>query len=322
MKVLLMSASNLGKRCLDSIFDMPMIELIGIVTTHSYIKVQAKKVSTLNVHYRDFSKIASQKNLPIIYVKDTMKNSDITAQILSLKPDIILVIGWYIKIPNEIISIPSLGTIGVHAALLPQYRGGAPLVWAMINGEKKAGISLFYFTDKLDAGDIIAQRSFPIRFCDSIADVYERMENTAIDMLQSELPKLAYGTASRTIQDETSPFVSMWPNRVPNDGLIDWNQSALDIYNFIRAQSRPYPGAFTYFKGNKIYIWQSMLIDAKNEKQCGGEIISITNSGGENSILVSTINEDYPLLLKDFSVDGKSKAQILDLIQAGDKFEQ
>ena len=150
-------------------------------------------------------------------------------------------------IPKEIRDLAKYGAWGVHASLLPRYAGGAPLVWAMINGEKKAGVTLFRFSDGVDDGEIICQKSFSIGFEDTIKEVYDKAIVITKDIIIREIKRV-----SRTkLKPQDRSKVEVYPQRFPDDGEIDLNQNALDLYNFIRAQSFPYPGAFIRTKDGK-----------------------------------------------------------------------
>ena len=171
------------------------------------------------------------------------------------RPDLILVLGWYYMLPREVRHKAALGCMGVHASLLPKYRGWAPISWAIINGETETGISLFHLEDEVDSGDIVAQKGFAIDHEDTCASVYEKAVEASIRVLRECLPQIAAGQAPRVVQnaDEASYF----PRRWPEDGLIDWTMSAKEIHDFIRAQTKPYPGAFTYVDGKKVTIWDA-----------------------------------------------------------------
>ena len=148
---------------------------------------------------------------------------------------------------------------GIHALLLPDYSGGAPLVWAIINGEKKTGVTFFYFDEGVDSGDIIAQEEIDIYENDTIKTLYEKAELTGKNILIKYLPLLAVNQAPRIKQDESKRRI--FPQRKPSDGEIDWNWESKRIKNFIRAQTKPYPGAFTLINNKKIIIWDADIVD-------------------------------------------------------------
>jgi methionyl-tRNA formyltransferase len=171
-------------------------------------------------------------------------------------PYLVLVVGWHWLIKPSVLKAVPGGFVGIHASLLPQYRGNAPLVWALLRGEEQTGVSLFHFDEGMDTGDIIDQISFSIAFVESIADVLEKAEKATVDLVTKYAEELRSGTAPcRKQTDELATFVSQTR---PEDGHINWSQSAQELHNFIRAQTRPYPGAFTYLpNGKTLRIWRA-----------------------------------------------------------------
>jgi methionyl-tRNA formyltransferase len=180
-------------------------------------------------------------------------------KIKCIAPDLIIVCGWQRLVCKEILDIPRLGTVGFHSSLLPKYRGRAPVNWAIIAGEKETGITMFYLTEDADAGDIIAQKAFPIMLNDDCDTVYKKSAKAGADLMAEFLPKIANGTAPRL--HNPSRNYPAYPKRTPTDGEIDFKRSAIDVYNFIRALTKPYPGAFTYLSDDsKIVIWKAEIV--------------------------------------------------------------
>ena len=162
-------------------------------------------------------------------------------------------------IPDAILKLAKKGAMGIHGSLLPKYRGNAPFVWAMINGEKETGVSLFYFEKGIDEGDIVARKEFPIEENETIKDVLEKARTASVDILLEYLPMIANGTAPKIPQDHSQ--ATIFPKRTPEDGLIDWSWNAKRIKDFIRAQTKPYPGAFTIINNKKIVLWDADIIE-------------------------------------------------------------
>jgi methionyl-tRNA formyltransferase len=203
--------------------------------------------------YADLHKICEENSIPLI-VLTSSENYSIKRyvnEIQSIKPDIILAIGWYYKIPKSILDIPKYGTWGIHASLLPKYAGGAPLVWAIINGEKETGVTLFRLDEGMDSGDIIYQKKFIIKQQDTIKEVY----NKAIKVSKEILIKALKDPDNIVFKPQDKNKLEYWPQRSPENGLIDFSRPGIEIYNFIRAQVPPYPGAFfRTHDGYKIFI--------------------------------------------------------------------
>ena len=184
--------------------------------------------------------------------------SELSGLIQRYSPQFVLVVGWYWIIDADLLNSAPGGFVGVHASLLPKYRGHAPLVWAMLRGEEQTGVSLFYFDQGIDTGDIVDQISFPIGNHEMIADILLKAETATVELITNYARDLLSGTAPRRKQNHA--LATYGSLRRPEDGRINWNQSAKDLYNFVRAQTRPYPGAFTHLPdGKRVQIWRASL---------------------------------------------------------------
>jgi methionyl-tRNA formyltransferase len=213
-----------------------------------------------NYNYSDLELIANENKVPCYYIESSepgKKSGDYYKTIMELKPDVILVMGWYYMVPKKIRELAKYGAWGIHASMLPDYAGGAPLVWAIINGEKETGITLFKLDDGVDDGDIIYQKRIEIAEEDSIKTVYEKVTNFSKIILLEALQNIS--TISFTPQDKSK--LKIYPQRKPEDGEINWDWDAKRIKNFIRAQTKPYPGAFTIIKNKKVTIWDADIIN-------------------------------------------------------------
>jgi len=257
MKIVFFGASELGWKCCRRIVEKKLAEVTCIFTIPKEFNISYSEKPVTNVNFADFHSLGKEFNIPVISV--TAKMGDYTEEIRKYLPDMILVIGWYYIVPKSIREIPKLGCAGMHASLLPKYRGGAPLVWAMINGEKKTGLSFFYLEEGVDNGDIISQKEFPIKEDDFISDLIAKTTDAALEIIDESIQQLAEGKASRTKQNDTE--ATYVPQRKPEDGKIDWSWDPERIRNFIRAQSKPYPGAFTEINDKKVIIWNADIIE-------------------------------------------------------------
>ncbi|MBV7332000.1 methionyl-tRNA formyltransferase [Chloroflexi bacterium TSY] len=260
LRVAVLSSTAFGYQCIaDSILPLSQIELAGILTTPREIEISySKKPVTISTHVR-FDNIADLTGCEIAILSGKMNSDKYLQYIHRWTPHLLLALGWYYIIPRKVRESTPLGCAGIHASLLPKYRGGAPIPWAIINGEKETGVTFFYFDDGVDTGDIIAQKSFSIDDVDTCRTVYEKANQASIDLLKEYLPMMSAGHAPRFAQDETKATV--FPQRRPEDGLIDWSWDAKRIQNFIRAQTKPYPGAFTYIEGKKVTIWDATVVN-------------------------------------------------------------
>lgn len=273
MRVVFMGASAYGLKCLNAIWAIKEVNVTGVVTTPKEFTLtyNAGKEHRFmkNEIYTDIMELCEKHNTDCFVIQKM--NEQRTVDIIKeWEPDLIVVSGWYHMIGKAIRDIPSLGVVGLHSSLLPRYKGGAPLVWQMINGEKKAGITLFYIEQGVDSGDIIAQAEEAIDEQDTIGTLYEKIGIKGIELLQQYLPLIAAGKAPRIKQDKAYEN-DIWPQRKPEDGLIDWRKSPREIERFVRAQTKPYPGAYTIIEGKKVIIWDCTVIDEHNEKSAGDD---------------------------------------------------
>ncbi|HOM08359.1 MAG TPA: methionyl-tRNA formyltransferase [Syntrophales bacterium] len=202
--------------------------------------------------------------------------------IQDLYADVILCLGWYYMVPKEIRNMAQHGAWGIHASLLPNYAGGAPLVWAIINGETMTGITLFRMADGVDDGDIIAQKAFEIKYEDTINEVYEKATKCSKEILLSVFADI---DNVRYIKQDKNK-IKVFPQRRPEDGVIDWNSKCSNLYNFIRAQTLPYPCAFFY-------------IDDKIVKVISAEVTDIDSEDAEPGSIVK-IGDDYLVATRDY----------------------
>ena len=265
--------------------------VVGIITID---EEDTSKISG----YRSFDGLAEAYNKPFYKIKH-IRTPEAYDLIKSLEPDLIMVMGWSQLVGDDVLALPKLGSIGLHTTLLPRHRGRAPVPWAIIKQLGRSGNTLFYFTPGVDNGDIIAQKHFYITLDDTAQTVYDKATQAGVDLVMEFLPAIKNGTAPRIKQDES--ISDHWPKRRPKDGLINWESDALDVHNLIRAVTHPYPGAFTYLNGRKLFIWESHLLGTE---ELGFEIspgkihdIAYYENGfvagtGKGAILISRVQLD------------------------------
>lgn len=222
-----------------------------------------------------FEDISEQHEIPLYKIKNT--NTPETAQLIKeINPDVIFVIGWTRLVSAEILAIPKYGCIGMHASLLPKYRGRAPVNWALINNEKLTGNTMILLDDGVDTGDILLQRSISITLADTCGTLYDKVADAGREMIRESIPHLQKGELSRTPQNHDQATVM--PKRTPEDGLIDWTKPALELFNWVRALTHPYPGAFTYYQSKKLFIWDAQIAHFSLQ-ECNSELLKNTVPG-------------------------------------------
>lgn len=204
--------------------------------------------------YLPLDDFGEEMNIPIIKV-ETMNSSEAVQKLRELKPDLVFVDGWTEKLSPAVLETAPDKFVCIHPSLLPKWRGGATLNWALIYGQKEWGISLFYMSDKIDQGDIIAQEPLTLESRDDIRTAFDKVTVAAIDLLRKMMPLLRTGKAPRRPQIHADAI--LYPRRKPFQGIIDWTRSNAEIANLVRALAKPYPGAFFYLNGKMVYVWKS-----------------------------------------------------------------
>lgn len=268
MRLVFVGSSKFSLRCLSACMEIPNLSVVGALTTQRKLTISYSPTGVENVLYADVGELASAHGVPVLTMERGMNELGLFESVVDWKPDIFLVAGWYHMIPKKWRELAP--AYGLHASLLPDYSGGAPLVWAMINGESKTGITFFRMDDKVDSGPIIGQKEESINSDDTIATLYERIEERGLELLREGLLKLVNGEVQFRDQDESKRRVM--PQRSPDDGLINWATDAAWINRFIRAQTKPYPGAFTILDGKPLHIW-SVTVGGANEQSKVGYLM-------------------------------------------------
>jgi methionyl-tRNA formyltransferase len=279
MKIVLIGTVEIGLTILESVYETNgEVEAVFTLPLESKMKPSG---------FIDFGPLVEERGTQLIRTSNVNTEDNIVL-IRDISPDLVIVGGWQRLICEEIINIPRLGAVGFHSSMLPYYRGRAPVNWAIIMGERETGISMFYLTPDTDDGDIIGQKSFPILFNDDCRTVYEKAAWAGADLIRTYLPKIKDGTVQR-IHNEARNFPT-YPKRTPADGLIDYNRSSLDIYNFVRALTRPYPGAFFFDEsGKKVIVWKTGIVFDESRLS-------------DNDIVMET--KDYKMVLLDYEIEG------------------
>lgn len=197
--------------------------------------------------------------------------------------DVLFSINYLFIIDKPLIDLPKKYAINLHGSLLPKYRGRTPHVWAIINNEKKTGITAHIIDEKCDNGDIIEQIEIEINNEDTGAIILEKFKSLYWPLVERIIHKIERDTIQFKIQDNR--LASYFGKRTPEDGHINWNWQKERIYNWIRAQSHPYPGAYSLLKGQKIIIDKiSFCDDGYHSETCNGSILSL------NPIKIKTPN--------------------------------
>ncbi len=239
----------------------------------------------LKVQFSSVKNFALENNIPVLQ-PDKLKNEEFINTLINLNPDLIVIIAFRI-LPKEIFSIPKLGSINLHASLLPKYRGAAPINHAIINGETKSGITTFFLDDSVDTGSIILQKEISIDINDTFGDVYCRMSDAGADLVLNSIDLIRNKSYELINQDNSQ--ASKAPKIFRKDCKIDWNKDSVSLHNFIRGLS-PSPSAYTLSEGKVYKILRSLLSINKSIIKPG------TLFSANKKLYVSTIDNDLEIL--------------------------
>lgn len=291
------------------------------INVEAIITLDAESLTKRSAASNEYDVIGKQYGVPVYKVSNI--NDDESIKLLTkLNLDIVFVLGWSQIIRPDALNRVQIGMIGAHASVLPHNRGSAPINWAVINGENETGNTLIWLDEEVDTGDIIDQVSFPITPYDTCFTLYEKVAESNKNMILKLIPQLLDGKYPRRRQNLLGePILA---RRKPADGIIDWFKTSKEIYDFIRALTKPYPGAFSYL-GNQLYrIWDCALLpDFPAENYTPGEVIGPVVSPNSSSCgqLVSCGNGAVVLLyLEDMDELALKGKKLSDLDWKGEVF--
>jgi methionyl-tRNA formyltransferase len=226
------------------------VRIEGIIT----LKGEACSRRSASVNY---ASALGAHDVPIHEIGN-INDDDALAILRRMELDVVFVIGWSQILRPAALAAARLGMIGAHASLLPHNRGSAPINWALIRGEASAGNSLIWLSEEVDDGRVIDQIEFPISIYDTCATLYDKVAETNRTMIMRLLPRLFAGETPGQPQSPTDEPIL--PRRRPSDGVIDWDRPCRSVYDFVRALTKPYPGAFSWLDGKRWIIWNCALL--------------------------------------------------------------
>ena len=222
-----------------------------------------------------FKELATQLGIPCFQPK-RMRDPEVFAEYTKLKPDLNVMAYVTDILPESILKYPKLGSIQYHPSLLPKHRGGSSINWAIINGETKTGITVFWPDKGIDTGPILLQKEVEISPDDTVGSLYfNKLFNLGIDALVESVELIKKGKAPRIPQDESQATYEGWCTE--ENSVIDWHQPATKVYNLIRG-TNPQPGAITCFQGKRFKVFDSELL-ADRKGLPSGEIIDVNQTG-------------------------------------------
>ncbi len=224
-------------------------------------------------------------------------------EIIDIKPDLIVTCAYGQIIPKELIDLPKYGCINIHASLLPEYRGGAPIHHAVMDGKSKTGITIMYMNEKMDEGDILYQEEIDILDTDNTSIMFDKLSKLGSSMIREFIPKLINGEITPIKQDNSKATYAY--NISKEDEKIDFNNITLDIYNKIRGLSE-IPGSYAFLDNKRVKIFNSRI----GTKTTGsiGEIVGIYEDG------IGVRTKDSEIILTDIQVEGKTRELVKDYL--------
>ena len=283
MRTVWVSFDTIGRDCLEAAAGVGA-EVVGVVTLPAPIDPNRSGQCS-------FDEVAERFGAVLHTTRDVNSEETIAA-VRALEPDLIFVVGWSQLVRDSFIALASEGVFGMHPTLLPRHRGRAPVPWAILTGLARTGVTLFEIVDaSADSGSIVGQVTLDVATDETATTLFARIADAHVELTQELLPQIIARTAPRIPQDPTR--ASSWPRRTPADGIIDWDTRAPYLYDWVRAQTRPYPGAFTFLGDEKVIVWSARPVDLADAAPAG-TVVEVGPGGpvvacGEGALVLEEI---------------------------------
>ena len=291
-------------------FAVPILEMlienfgVDLVITQPDKKVGRKKVLTAP----PVKILAEEKGIRVLQPEKISGDEDVLAELKELNPDIIITAAYGQLVPETILEIPKYKCINVHGSLLPKLRGGAPIQYSILEDHGKTGITIMYMVKKLDAGDMISKVEVDILDSDNYESLHDKLSIAGRDLLKETLPNIFTGNIAPEKQDDS--LATFARNILREDEKIDWNKSARQIFNQIRALD-PTPGAFTYLDENILKIWNSEVVELEENYSAekAGTIIK-----QDKKHIYILCGENTVLKVKELQISGKKRMPVVNFL--------
>ena len=261
-------------------------EILAVITQPDRPRGRGHEVS-----FSPVKQAALDSNIPF-HQPERIRLPEAQQVLETAAPDAIVIIAYGQIIPTRLLPIPKLGWINLHASLLPKYRGAAPINWAIANGETKTGLTTMRIDAGMDTGDMLLSREIAIGPSETAPELAARMSEAGAPLVAETLRGLATGTLTARQQDHAAATLA--PLLKKEDGRIDWNRPAHEIYNRMRGFT-PWPGAYTTFRGQTCHLWAEPASNDMREKKAAGAPGTLLSHGSD--VLVSCGQESFLRLL-------------------------
>ena len=259
--------------------------------------------------YVPLGDLADRYQFDLIEVRD-INTESVFERVQAAGPDLFIVAGWSQLVRDPLLSSFPLQAVGMHPTALPHGRGRAPIPWTLIKGMDKTAVTLFYLVAEADAGDIIDQEPIVVSMRDDATSLYEKVADAHATILLRAVPRLLAGEATRHPQGEGD----FWPKRRPEDGVIDWSLDVEALYNWVRALTHPYPGAFTFVGGRRLVVWTADMLRLPRSPAAPAQIVGPVWSSRIGGAAVAC--EGGVLILRTVEVDGTGEVDALSLVES------
>ena len=247
LNIIFMGTPDFALESLKALYEAKY-DIIGVVTNIDKPKGRGMKMVASPV-----KEYAIEKNLQVYQPVKVRNNPEFLEEVKKLNPDLICVVAYGKILPQELLDIPKYGCVNVHGSLLPKYRGAAPIQWAVLNGDKKTGVTTMFMNAGMDTGDMILKEEVEIGEDETTGELWDRLKTIGANLLIKTVKEIENGTTTRTKQPEEGTMAPMLSKEMAK---IDWkNKTANDIKNLVRGLN-PIMGAYTFLDGKKIKFWK------------------------------------------------------------------
>lgn len=305
-RIIFMGTPQFARTILQGLLD-EKYEVIAVVTQPDR-PVGRKRILTPS----PVKELALEHNIPV-YQPERIGKSQEMDELIDLNADLLVTAAYGQFVPTKLLNAPKYNSINVHASLLPKYRGGAPIHYAIWNGDTQTGVSIMYMTKKMDAGDILSQKSIEITSHDDVGTMFEKLALLGRDLLLQTLPAIFNETIEPIQQDESQ--VTFSPTIPREKEQINWQQMAQQIDYHVRA-FRPFPSTYTWLNQQRVKIWAGYPIEGEFGKGPTGTIVAHT----QDALIVQCGKETY-YAVTSWQESGRQRVDIKDFVH-GQRLEE